>query len=84
MDFSGIENYLLITLFLGKLNYIHFKQYYTKPNPTIQVIEVNPLLPNVPQREHLVKNLILILERIIKKFSYERRDYESVDEKSLS
>ena len=27
---------------------------------------------------------ILILEWIIKKISYERRDYESVDEKSLS
>ena len=30
------------------------------------------------------KILILILEGIIKKISYERRDYESVDEKSLS
>ena len=27
---------------------------------------------------------IFILEGIIKKISYERRDYESVDEKSLS
>ena len=32
----------------------------------------------------LAKILILILEGIIKNFSYERRDYESVDEKSLS
>ena len=30
------------------------------------------------------KILILILEGIIKKISYERRDYESVDEKNLS
>ena len=30
------------------------------------------------------KILILILGEIIKKISYERRDYESVDEKSLS
>ena len=30
------------------------------------------------------KILILMLEGIIKKISYERRDYESVDEKSLS
>ena len=30
------------------------------------------------------KILILILEGIIKKISYERRDHESVDEKSLS
>ena len=32
----------------------------------------------------LAKFLILILEGIIKTFSYERRDYESADEKSLS
>ena len=38
----------------------------------------------MPQRERLAKILILILEGIIKKISYERRDYESVDEKSLS
>ena len=31
-----------------------------------------------------VKILILILEGIKKKISYERRDYESVDEKILS
>ena len=30
------------------------------------------------------KILIFILEGIIKKYSYERRDYESVTEKSLS
>ena len=30
-----------------------------------------------------VKILILIFEGIIKKISYDRRDYESVDEKSL-
>ena len=32
----------------------------------------------------LAKILILILEGIIKKISYERRDYKSLDEKSLS
>ena len=32
----------------------------------------------------LTKTLILILEGILKKISYERRDYESVDEKILS
>ena len=39
------------------------------------------------QWDRLAKILILILERIIKKkkkTSYERRDYESVDKKSLS
>ena len=46
-------------------------------------VYINPLLPNVPQREPLEKFLILILEGIIKKNSYERRAYESVDEKSL-
>ena len=30
------------------------------------------------------KHSILILEGFIKKISYERREYESVDEKSLS
>ena len=44
----------------------------------------NPLLPNVPQMVRLAKILILILEGIIKQISYEYRDYESVDEKSLS
>ena len=33
---------------------------------------------------HSAKILILILEGINKKISYERSDYESVDEKSLS
>ena len=32
----------------------------------------------------IAKTSILKLEEIIKKISYERRDYESVDEKSLS
>ena len=32
----------------------------------------------------LAKHSILILKGIIKKISYERHDYESVDEKSLS
>ena len=38
----------------------------------------------MPIWHRLAKLSILILERIIKKISYERRDYESVDEKSLS
>ena len=40
----------------------------------------NPLLPI----GRIGKISILKLEGIIKKISYERRDYESVDEKSLS
>ena len=45
---------------------------------------INPFLPSVPIWHRLTKLSILILEGIIKKISYERRDYESVDEKSLS
>ena len=44
----------------------------------------NPFPPSVPIWQRLAKVLILILEGTIKKISYERRDYESVDEKSLS
>ena len=42
----------------------------------------NPLWPSVLNIGRLTK--ILILEGIIKKISYERRAYESVDEKTLS
>ena len=44
----------------------------------------NPLLPSVSCMARLAKILILIYEGINKNNSYERRDYESVDEKSLS
>ena len=44
----------------------------------------NPFPPSVPIWHRLAKHSILILEGITKKISYERRDYESVDEKSLS
>ena len=37
----------------------------------------------MPYMTRLAKILILIKEGIIKIFSYERQDYESVDEKSL-
>ena len=54
--------------------------------PTLERIRVtvNPFPPSVPIWYRLAKLSILILEGIIKKISYERRDYESVDEKSLS
>ena len=45
---------------------------------------LNPLLPNGNISSRSAKNLILIQKGIIKNISYERRDYESVDEKSLS
>ena len=45
---------------------------------------LNPLLPSAAFMRHSAKIMILIQEGTIKKTSYERRDYESVDEKSLS
>ena len=46
--------------------------------------EFNPLVPSAHKSVRISKISILKLEGIIKKISYERRDYESVDEKSLS
>ena len=43
---------------------------------------LNPLVHSVHYFGRLTK--ILIFEGILKKISYERRDYESVDEKILS
>ena len=43
----------------------------------------NPLVPSAHKSVRIAKILILKLEGIIKKISYERRDYESVDEESL-
>ena len=50
----------------------------------LEEILFNPFPPSVPIWHRLAKLSILILEGIIKKISYERRDYESVDGKSLS
>ena len=41
-------------------------------------------MPSVHKSARIAKISILNLEGIIKKISYERRDYESVEEKSLS
>ena len=43
-----------------------------------------PFPPSLSIWHRLAKLSILILEGIIKKNSYEGRDFESVDEKSLS
>ena len=48
------------------------------------ILFLNPLLPSAANMRLGAKILILILEGIIKEISFERRDYESVDEKSLS
>ena len=42
----------------------------------------NPFPPSVPIWHRFAKSSILILEGIIKKISYEHRDYESVDERA--
>ena len=44
----------------------------------------NPLVHSFHLIGRLTKILISILEGILKKISYERGDYESVDEKTLS
>ena len=44
---------------------------------------LNPLLPIAYESAQIDKISVLKLEGIIKKISYERRDYESVEEKSL-
>ena len=44
---------------------------------------INPLLSIAHKSARIGKISLLKLEGIIKKISYERRDYESVDEKSL-
>ena len=56
-----------------------FKQFSTHI-----LLYFNPLLPIAHKSARIDKISILKLEGIIKKISYERRDYESVDEKSLS
>ena len=45
---------------------------------------LNPLLPSVPYMARLVNILISIFRKDQQKISYERRDYESVDEKNPS
>ena len=49
-----------------------------------KLFSFNPLVPIAHKSARIDKISILKLEGIIKKISYERRDYESVDEKSLS
>ena len=50
----------------------------------VETLLLNPFPPSVPIWHRLTKLSILILEGIIKKNSDDRRDYESVDKKSLS
>ena len=53
-------------------------------NGAVILTNINPLVPIAYKSARIDKISILKLEGIIKKISYERRDYESVDEKNLS
>ena len=48
------------------------------------MVQLNPLLPNVPQIERLAKKIYFKLRRGHQKIFYERSDYESADKKILS
>ena len=43
----------------------------------------NPLVSSAHKSARIAKISILKLEEIIEKYPYERRDYESVDEKNI-
>ena len=74
-----------IPLFLDKLDSIFsfIRERYTDCRLILHG-DFNPLMPIAYKSARIDKISILKLEGIIKKISYERRDYESVDEKSLS
>ena len=57
---------------------------YVRSVSVLENNNINPLVPSAHKSVRIDKISILKLEGIIKKISYERRDYESVDEKSLS
>ena len=68
----------------GNLPVVHLTEDLSY-NIVMQTSEgFNPFPLSMPIWQRLAKLSIMILEGIIKKISYERRDYESVDEMSLS
>ena len=71
-----MEQYFLI--FIGS----HFTTFWEFKNE--QNIMYKTLVPSAHKSVRIAKISILKLEGIIKKISYERRNYDSVDEKSLS
>ena len=79
--FSPSSSYFLLRLSLEmwRKQLINLKCFWYHNNWNC----MNPLLPSVPCMTRLAKILILTLEGINKTISYERRDYKSVDEKSL-
>ena len=58
--------------------------YVQKRGERAGLANIKPLTPRGTLMSPFTEILILFLEGIIKKISYERRAYESVDEKSLS
>ena len=90
-DFADFWNFYLILFSLrGNCDnilcylFVHiiFASAFTSLGYSFWII--NPLVPSAHKSVRIDKISILKLEGIIKKISYERRDYESVDEKSLS
>ena len=81
------QNNRLIPRYACLNSFYKFSQKGTGADPVILLDSnsfFNPLLPTAHKSARIGKISILKLEGIIKKISYERRDYESVDEKSLS
>ena len=74
-EFSNVEEWTII----GCKNWSELKILMK-----ISLMYYNPLVPSAHKSVRISKISILKLEGIIKKISYERRDYESVDENSLS
>ena len=89
---TSISQYSIHDVTLQSITISYLKQYARRSGVSLQISlcsvfntnVFNPFPMSVPIWHRLAKLSILILEGIIKKISYERRDYESVDEKSLS
>ena len=75
-DTLGTSPFIL-RLYIYKVNHLLRSRTFASQR-------INPLLPSAYKSARIDKISILKLEGIIKKISYERRDYESVDEKGLS
>ena len=89
--YDGLTRVVTTKTVCNDRNSIEFQEILTSSMPdthstlcALHISNLNPFPPSVPIWHRLAKLSILILEGIIKKNSYERHDYESVDEKSLS
>ena len=61
---------------------VHFLLQNAGLGSRSQLFFVNPLVPSAHKSARITQISIMKLEGIIKKISYEHRDYESVDEKA--